>query len=106
TCTTDGPARPSRSAPAPITRSRLARRSSKRSVCDMKVIWESSDIKAGRRVSLPGRAEDWMIGYLPERHRRCLISLSDGIVLTFENAHALANQLNKTGDVPAEWIKR
>lgn len=77
----------------------------------MKVIWELSDISAGRRIGHPTRSERWLIGYragvgMETNPHWSLISLSDGMVMTsnFETKSQLADRLNKNGEVPEEWL--
>lgn len=73
----------------------------------MKVQWEEVDIKPGRIVGKPDRAERHMIGYTPGMIRgdngwRTLNSLADGQVLYFKNNEEVVTHLNDTGDLPVE----
>lgn len=72
----------------------------------MKVIWERDDIRSGRVVGNPERAERWMIGYLPDSGKPTLNSMSDGMVVIYESAGALADGLNASRDVPLELLKK
>lgn len=76
----------------------------------MEVKWFSQDIKHGRRVSKDGIEEVWIIGY-PAKPKvpdlpRCLISLSDGMVIECANPLALADLLNEGSYVPIEIARR
>lgn len=70
----------------------------------MKVTWEIGDIKSGTVMGKPGRLERWIIGYNPQRHKRCLTSLNDGTVIEFESDHAALSHINETGDLPASML--
>lgn len=72
----------------------------------MKITWEPSDIKCGRRVRKPGAGEVWMIGYNPSLSSRdhfCLVSLADGMISTNKRtAEELAADLNERQSHPIE----
>ncbi len=74
----------------------------------MKIQWQADDIKSGRTVGKIGRSERWMIGYegTPENpdRRYVLISLSDGLVSPPATAEMMAADLNKSGEIPVEFL--
>lgn len=75
----------------------------------MKVEWESSDIKPGRRYGKPQTAERWVIGYLAgedSQERYVSISLSDGMVTKPKFRETLAASLNKEGYQPEELLPK
>lgn len=74
----------------------------------MKVEWIAEDIKPGRHVGKKDRNETWMIGYKADTKeneaRYSLVSLSDGMITTPITAEAMAQMLNKCGDLPIELL--
>lgn len=74
----------------------------------MKIVWEAEDIKPGRRHGKPGRAERWIIGYLPAMDirsaRYCEISLADGAIQGPFSRQELAHGLNECGEMPEELL--
>jgi hypothetical protein len=73
----------------------------------MKVEWQESDIRVGRRFGKPGVRERQMIGYLlPEDGPKELVSISlcDGQVNPMANAEKMAAMLTEHGYVPDELL--
>lgn len=73
----------------------------------MKVEWQESDIRVGRRYGKPGVRERQMIGYVfPASGPRELVcvSLSDGQVSSTLSAEKLAAHLTAQGYVPEELL--
>jgi hypothetical protein len=76
----------------------------------MKIEWQAEDIVAGRRIAHPGCSEQSLIGFVAAEHRSdhqafVLISLSDGMVQPPMTAQAVADQLNRNGDMPIEFVE-
>jgi hypothetical protein len=78
----------------------------------MKVIWEESDIFAGRRYTKLGTTEIWLIGYRVDitapknaAKRYIQISLSDGMCCAEGTAAQLAPALTEQGYIPIELVK-
>lgn len=74
----------------------------------MKVTWEASDIKAGRRYSKPGISEIWMIGYLAgadEPNRWVSISSEDGMVTLPYTREQMAESLTNAEYLPVEVME-
>lgn len=75
----------------------------------MKVEWEESDIKPGRRYGKPLTAERWVIGFLAgsgNNARFVSISLSDGMVTKPSTLAGLAATLNEGGYQPEELLPK
>lgn len=75
----------------------------------MKIEWTAEDITPGRVVGKPDRNERWMIGYFGDAERGqedryALVSTTDGMIGLRMGAQGLATQLNKSGEIPAEFI--
>lgn len=75
----------------------------------MKVEWEESDIKPGRRYGRPKTAELWIIGFLAGANsdiRYVSISLSDGMVTKPASLAGLAATLTEGGYQPEELLPK
>ncbi len=82
----------------------------------MKVVWEESDIVAGRRLQKPdcGITGSWIIGYDPTQnvHRYALIAVSDGMIRMLGTKQDVVEHLNKLelGELlpvelcPSKWM--
>lgn len=70
----------------------------------MKVQWERDDIRPGRIVGIRGRKERWLIGYIGAGGDYALVSLSDGMICEKMSADQMAAALNKSGEIPAEYL--
>lgn len=76
----------------------------------MKLIWETKDVRGGRKVCLPGPGtEQWLIAYHPStdkiiRNGYSLVSLRDGLIMSLpDDAAAIVTMLNQHAYVPTEW---
>lgn len=73
----------------------------------MMFVWESADIKPGRKYSKEGIGETWLIGYRAEistGRRYVSVSLNDGLVTEPKTQKELAAELSEHGYVPAEFL--
>lgn len=77
----------------------------------MKVVWEKSDIKVGRKYGKPGTDERMLIGYRVDveaqrgdEKKFIPVSLSDGQVCCEQTAEQFAGMLTAQGYVPAELL--
>lgn len=70
----------------------------------MKVQWEPSDIRPGRRVGSPARKEQWLIGYMGAGGDYALVSMTDGMIGDKMSAEKMAASLNASGEIPAEYL--
>lgn len=76
----------------------------------MKVIWETEDIKVGRRFGHPACAERGIIGYDPREEdtqsKYVLVSLSDGMIICAPTTKFLiTKQLNDEDYQPDELLQ-
>jgi hypothetical protein len=73
----------------------------------MKVIWETEDIKPGRRYSKKGIGENWIIGYLSDtdgEDRYVSVSELDGMVSVPYTTERMAQMLTENGFMPVELL--
>jgi hypothetical protein len=74
----------------------------------MKVIWEPTDIRAGRRYGKLNVTERWMIGYKVSTpsfmHLWYSVSLTDGMVTSGISDVELAASLTEDGYLPEELL--
>lgn len=70
----------------------------------MKVQWEESDIRVGRRVGEQKQFNRYMIGYTlnggAEPEQWTLIRMSDGMIATMTTKEGLVVALNMLGYIP------
>lgn len=76
----------------------------------MKIIWEAKDIRAGRKVCLPGPGTElWIIAYHPGVEKKgnafTLVSARDGLIMhdVLQDAASIVAVLNHHCYVPHEW---
>lgn len=76
----------------------------------MKVIWEESDIVGGMIVGRPGRMEQCIVSWMPSKTSSgndwMLTSLSDGMIIAFNNMTDLAEYLTSDGQLPVSMLNR
>jgi len=70
----------------------------------MKVQWERDDVRPGRVVGKPDRKERWLIGYIGAGGDYALVSLSDGMICEKMSREKMADALNKSGEIPSEYL--
>jgi hypothetical protein len=72
----------------------------------MKMIWNAEDIRPGRRLTMNGTEETWLIGYRADADdyeaRYVFVSEDDGMVTSSCTKEELAGILNEYGYVPVD----
>lgn len=69
----------------------------------MKVQWEKNDLRVGRVVGRVTSRERWVIGYNPADDARALVSLDDGMIMSY-TIDEMLNRLNDGQFLPKEIL--